>query len=468
MVFSSPIFLFYFLPLTLLVYYNIPFRWRNPFLTIASYIFYGWWKPWFTAFMFGTTTLDHSMAKIIGAPGASRRRRRLALAASVTGDLAVLAFFKYFMFSAESLNQLLALVGADTFSFLRVTLPIGISFYTFKSISYTVDVYRGVARPAKSLGDYACFVSLFPQLMAGPIQRYHTVAEQLAHRAHTVSRFAAGTELFVLGLAKKILLANPMGSVADSVFGAEAPGALDAWFGAAAYTFQIYFDFCGYSDMAVGLGRMLGFEFMKNFDAPYRSESITEFWRRWHISLSTFLRDYLYIPLGGNRKGPHRTYANLLIVMLLGGLWHGAKWTFVAWGAYHGLWLCAERLRGKHGIWSGFPRPFRIACTFILVIFSWVLFRAESLTAACGYVASMFGAGGGSVAGSLLAAEIYTPYFLGVFGLCAFLVAQPVQAFDWVERPAAAWRPALILPLLFLAMVVMASQAFNPFLYFQF
>jgi alginate O-acetyltransferase complex protein AlgI len=259
-----------------------------------------------------------------------------------------------------------------------------------------------------------------------------------------------------------------MGEVTDAVFHAAAPHALDAWFGVLAYAFQIYFDFAGYSDMAVGLGRMLGFEFMRNFNAPYRAESITDLWRRWHISLSTFLRDYLYIPLGGNRRGPARTYANLAIVMLLGGLWHGARWTFVAWGAYHGLLLALERWRGKKSLYGSFPRPLRAAATFVLMLLSWVLFRSESLTAAGRYFAAMGGLGPADSGGLLLAADLYTPRLLAVAGLCAALVIQPVQAFDWAEQPVTLSRAVLLLMLFVLALNMMATQAFNPFLYFHF
>jgi alginate O-acetyltransferase complex protein AlgI len=468
MVFSSHIFVFYFLPVLLLVYYNLPLRWRNVFLAAMSYAFYGWWKPWFVTLMLACTAANYLCAGLIAAPGASRARRTGALVLACGASLGLLAFFKYFMFSLESLNSLLAVFGAAALPVLRVTLPIGISFFTFQALSYTVDVYRRHAPPARSLLDFACFVSMFPQLIAGPILRYHTVADQLAARQHTVSRFSCGAALFILGLAKKILLANPIGEVADAVFAAAAPCALDAWFGVLAYAFQIYFDFSAYSDMAVGLGRMLGFEFLRNFDAPYRAESITDLWRRWHVSLSTFLRDYLYIPLGGNRKGPARTYANLAVVMLLGGLWHGAKWTFVAWGAYHGLLLAYERWRGKRSLYGPLPRPLRVAITFVLMLLSWVLFRSESLCDAGRYFAAMFGSGqptGGSV---LLAADIYTPKSLVVMALCAALTVQPVQAFDWSQRPVTPARAVMLLGLFVLALVAMSAQAFNPFLYFQF
>jgi alginate O-acetyltransferase complex protein AlgI len=363
---------------------------------------------------------------------------------------------------------LLAAVGAEPFRVMTVVLPIGISFYTFHSLTYIIDLYRGHATPAKSFADFSAFVALFPDLVAGPIIRYKTLAEQLASRSHTLSRFASGVLIFMLGFAKKILLANPMGHVADAAFGAADPLPLDAWVGVLAYAFQIYFDFCGYSDMAVGLGRMLGFEFLKNFDAPYRADSITDVWRRWHISLSSVLRDYLYYPLGGNRKGPTRTYVNLAVVMLLGGLWHGAKWNFIVWGAYHGLLLGYERWRGKQSIYGLWPRSVRIGLTFLLMLFSWVLFRAENLTDAWQYFGSMFCLRPVADTAPLLGATLYTPYRMLVLLLCAALVFQPVQAHDWALRPVNWPRVAVALPLFALALVTMYSQAFNPFLYFQF
>jgi alginate O-acetyltransferase complex protein AlgI len=347
-------------------------------------------------------------------------------------------------------------------------LPIGISFYTFQSLSYTVDVYRGDAPAARSLVDFACFVSMFPQLIAGPIIRYRTVAQQLVYREHTLPRFSAGTSLFILGFAKKILLANPMGEVADAAFAAAAPTTLDAWFGIVAYAFQIYFDFAAYSDMAVGLGRMLGFEFPKNFNAPYLADNITDFWRRWHISLSTFLRDYLYIPLGGNRLGPSRTYVNLATVMVLGGLWHGANWTFLVWGVMHGTLLMGERWAGKNSLYRTLPKTLRIGITFVLVLIAWVFFRAESLTAAGDYLAAMFALQTTPGSSLLLAAELYTVRNLAVAAICAILTIQPIQAFDWSQKRLNLAAAMFVLMLFLLALAVMPTQAFNPFLYFQF
>lgn len=468
MVFTSHVFIFYFLPTFLLLYFNFPYRWRNLLITVASYLFYGWWEPWFVCLMMFTTVADFIWGRVIAAPGATPWQRKSALVACVATNLGFLAFFKYYMFSVESLNRLLGLVGSDLLPIMEVVLPIGISFYTFHSLTYVIDVYRGDAKVANSFTDFSAFVALFPDLVAGPIIRYHTLADQLAYREHTIKRFASGIAIFILGFAKKVLLANPAGNVADAVFNTESPCAPDAWFGVLAYSFQIYFDFCGYSDMAVGLGRMLGFEYLKNFDAPYLAESITDLWRRWHISLSSVLRDYLYFPLGGSRKGPQRTYMNLALIMLLGGLWHGAKWTFVLWGAYHGLLLALERWRGKQSTYSRLPRPVRIGITFVLMLISWVLFRAEDLDATLRYFSAMFGLRPSSASSALLAAEIYTPLSLTVMSLCAVFVFQGVQAHEWAQRPQTWPRVALLVPLFVLSLIVMFSQAFNPFLYFQF
>ncbi|UCG88352.1 MAG: MBOAT family protein, partial [Gemmatimonadota bacterium] len=343
----------------------------------------------------------------------------------------------------------------------------GISFYTFQALSYTIDVYRGTAPPARSPVDFACYIGLFPQLVAGPIVRYHTVAEQLVRRSHTWEKFSSGVALFVLGFAKKILLANPMGHAANAAFNAQELTTLDAWFGAVAYALQIYFDFSGYSDMAIGLGRMIGFRFMKNFDSPYLAESIIDFWRRWHISLSSFLRDYLYIPLGGNRKGPWRTYLNLAIVMLLGGLWHGANWTFVAWGAYHGVLLAFERTLGKRSLYHGLPRPMRIAATFVLVLFSWVLFRSANLEQAMDYIGVMLGAGSSDACALLLSAQLYTQGTLLIAGVSSLIIILPIQAYGWSD--SITWPKAPMLGgAFFLSLMVMCGQSFNPFLYFQF
>ncbi len=447
-------------------YYLLP-RGRNALLLAASYVFYAWWDPAFVLLMFAATVINYLGAKVMAAPEASSARRRAAVTVSVAASLGLLGFFKYFVFVQENLNGMLAALGAPTFGVWRIVLPVGISFYTFQSLSYTVDVYRRVCPPVRSFVDFACFVSLFPQLIAGPILRYNAIAPQLHERTHTLEKFAAGTGLFILGFARKILLANPMGQIADAAFAADHLLPLDAWFGVIAYAFQIYFDFAAYSDMAVGLGRMLGFEFDKNFDAPYRAESITDFWRRWHISLSSFLRDYLYIPLGGNRRGRRRTYVNLAVVMLLGGLWHGANWTFVLWGAWHGGLLIIERAGNKQSLYRRLPHAVRVGVTFVLVLFGWVLFRSETVGEAAHYLTTMFGRAETGPGTMLVSARLYTPANVSMMMLCAILAFGPLQAFEYVRRVT--WpRIALLIVLFAVSLMVMSAQAFNPFLYFQF
>ncbi|HUU00993.1 MAG TPA: MBOAT family protein [Myxococcota bacterium] len=467
MVFTSHIFVFYFLPACLLVYYLLPRRFRNLFLTVASYLFYGWWKPWFVTLMMTSTMVDYVAGRVISAAGASKRRRKLALIVSMCTNLGLLAVFKYAMFTQENLNTMLHLFGAQGFEVLRITLPIGISFYTFQTMSYTIDVYRGTAKPVRRFVDFSCFVALFPQLIAGPIVRYNTIAEQLDNRRHTLDLFSSGVMLFILGFAKKILLANPVGAIADAAFAVNGPSALVAWLGALAFTFQIYFDFSGYSDMAIGLGRMFGFEFPKNFNSPYQSESITDFWRRWHISLSTFLRDYLYFPLGGNRRGARRTYFNLATVMLLGGLWHGAYWQFVVWGAYHGALLIAERLIGKKSYYAGLPHPVRVAMTFGLVVISWVPFRADNMGQALRHVGSMFGLTSSAPSAGLLYGQLLSFNCLFMLAVCALLSGFKTQAWDFAEKLSWAKVPVLVV-LFVVSCAAMFAQAFNPFLYFQF
>ncbi len=377
MVFSSYLFIFYFLPLSLLLYYPIPWRPARHFLlTILSYIFYGWANPKFIFLMLVSTLIDYiaglvqahdgfrgwrNEPRLLEPGGARTRTQKVALVTSIVMNLSLLGFFKYFNFGVDNYIALLHTLGFSSAQFenvLRVTLPLGISFYTFQSMSYSIDVYRGDTRAMRSANDYFCFVAMYQQLVAGPIVRFSEVADQLKHRTHTIDKFARGVALFSLGLSLKVLLANPCGKIADTVFNAGPTVTLDAWYGAMAYAFQIYFDFAGYSEMAIGLGLMLGFVFAKNFETPYRSESITEFWRRWHISLSSWLRDYLYIPLGGNRKGEVRTYINLMLTMLLGGLWHGASWNYLIWGGIHGGMLSIERKQGKNSFYAKLPRAF--------------------------------------------------------------------------------------------------------------
>lgn len=473
MVFSSHIFLFYFLPITLALYYLSPRILKHLVLTLVSYVFYGWWNPWFIFLMLASTVIDYYLGQMIVAPGASQKRRKNAMIVSIVSNLLFLMFFKYTTFLAWNANALSVAAGMGDLNlpafFYQIVLPVGISFYTFQSMSYCIDLYRGHAVPARSLIDFACYVSMYPQLVAGPIVRYGSVADQLRERAHTLEGFVAGFTRFNYGFAKKILLANPMGAIADACFNA-SPGALSApmaWLGIIAYAFQIYYDFSAYSDMAIGLGRLFGFRFPENFNAPYKSKNITEFWRRWHISLSTFLRDYLYITLGGNRKGPSRTYINLLLVMLIGGFWHGAQWTFIVWGAIHGIMLAFERLMGKDSWYGRLPNPVRVAITFVVVLITWVFFRAENFEVAQRYLAAMFGLGGSAPAADLLAASILRPVNWFWFALCAWITWGMPTSAVFLER-LRPWHVIVGFVFLGIGVVLLYTQGFNPFLYFQF
>jgi len=344
---------------------------------------------------------------------------------------------------------------------------LGISFYTFQSMSYAIDVYRGDAKAIRKFIDFACYVSMFPQLVAGPIIRFQEVADQLVFRTHTMEKFSRGVAFFALGMGKKILLANPCGKIADTVFKAGANHIVDAWYGIVAYAFQIYFDFSGYSDMALGLGLMVGFVFAKNFDSPYHSKSITEFWRRWHLSLSYWLRDYLYIPLGGNRKGTLRTYVNLFLVMFLGGLWHGASWNFAIWGSLHGGMLSLERLKGKGSLWSWFPAPIRMGFTFVVILITWVFFRAATLPDAIIYLKSMFGLVIPKTGSSLMSSLIYSPYYMGSLGLAGLVVWSSPQTWDFTKQ-INGWKIGYILGVFILAIAILTTQSYNPFIYFIF
>lgn len=485
MVFSSHIFLYCFLPIALVLWFAVPRRAQHLVLSLLSYVFYGWANPLFVPLMLCSTALDYVSGLVISgqtpAPGNSVSvalvrggtrtiRQKTALTVTVLLNLSLLAFFKYFNFGVDSWNQLMQGLGwgsAGLETAFRVTLPLGISFWTFHAISYVVDVYRGDARAIRNYVDYSCYVAMFPQLVAGPIVRFQDVAEQLSERTVSLEKMACGVAFFSFGLAKKILLANPCGQTADLAFGAESPGVIESWTGLLAYAFQIYFDFSGYSDMAIGLALILGFQFVRNFDAPYRSESVTEFWRRWHISLSTWLRDYLYIPLGGNRGSSLRTGLNLFIVMVLGGLWHGASWTYVTWGALHGLLLVGERALGRKPFYSRFPKPVRVTLTFLLVCLTWVVFRANSIPHALHYCGSLIGLTDSPADARLVTAlmcrvDVYVP--LAAAAMVTWLAPQTWDLTRHITRSVA----LLIIVLLWVSMAGLAIQTFNPFIYFMF
>jgi alginate O-acetyltransferase complex protein AlgI len=465
MVFTSFAFLFLFLPVFLAGYFALGKRHRNLWLFLASVAFYGWGRPYWVLIMLSSTVLDFTVALCMGekCPGGNeeaRPHRKLLLVLSIVANLGLLGWFKYANFFVHSTE---AVIGT-TFGWEDVLLPVGISFYTFQSMSYTIDVYRGSVRPTTSLVDFACYVTMFPQLVAGPIVRYRDVHQQLQHREHNLTQFGAGAAAFAIGFVKKVLIADMMAPIAAAGFGMQDPGLVPAWTSLLAYSVQIYFDFSGYSDMAIGLGLMLGFHFPRNFDSPYLSESITEAWRRWHISLSTWLRDYLYIPLGGNRLGELRTYANLMATMLIGGLWHGANWPFVCWGAYQGIWLCLERVRGRTAFHARLPRPLRIALTYLIFTFGWSMFVARDFAHLWNLWGGLFGVHGGGSALSVNGNELatYVP-LLGALGIVF-----------WMPNSAALLRrfhPVVIAlsGVLFLAALSHSLAVTNlPFLYFRF
>ena len=486
MVFTTHFFLFYFLPAFLVCYYTMPYRWRTGLIGVASMLFYAWANPWWALVMMFSTTVDYICGRVLAvqanlslAPDGDYQAipkdmprtagMKLTMWVSVISNLLFLAYFKYIGFVTENLQALASKfgMGEDAVPVLQVILPIGISFYTFQSMSYCIDVYRGDARPMRRVMNFFAFETLYPQLVAGPIVRYLDISEQLNHRTHTFEKFSRGVAFFAMGMAKKILIANPMGHIADQAFAAGNLAWYDAWYGVVAYAFQIYFDFSGYSDMAVGLALMIGFAFIQNFNQPYRADSITDFWRRWHISLSTFLRDYLYIPLGGNRRGHWRTYVNLLTVMVIGGLWHGASWNFVIWGTIHGVMLAAERMQGKDSVYRSLPRAVRVGITFGIVCLAWVFFRAETLPQAMTYLNSLFGLASLTPGSHVAAAAMYTPYHVVMFLIAVFITWKGVEAWKFTEN-LSLQRVAVIMSLLFVSVLFMWGQTENPFLYFRF
>ena len=388
MVFSGITFLIYFLPVFLLIYHLAPHKYKNGVILLASIYFYSWGGPKFIFVILGTTLLDYFLVNAMHKQKTQKGKIGF-LVFSLCLNLGLLFYFKYCNFFIENIN---ALFGADI-KWLKVALPIGISFYTFESLTYVIDVYRGVHKPLKNFWHYQTYILMFPKLIAGPIVRYHDIADQITHREknYTPDVKLSGFFIFCIGLAKKTIIANTLGMQADAVFKL-APEQIDtaaAWVGAIAYTFQIYFDFSGYSDMAIGLAKMMGFKLPQNFNNPYLSSGITEFWRRWHITLGTWMKNYLYLPLGGNRQGKTKLYRNLIIVFLVSGLWHGASWNFVLWGAYHGIFLVMERLFlsklfERVGKWIAVP------ITFLIVVTGWVLFRNEDLGFAAVVIKKMY------------------------------------------------------------------------------
>ena len=469
MVFSSPLFLFAFLPLVIGLYFLTPHRARNANLLLVSLLFYLVGSGAYILILLGLIVLNYFAAlRIERTEGTTRK---LLLAVAVALNLAPLVVYKYGGFAISILSQVRGWWGAPALPRPELFLPAGISFFAFQGAAYLIDIYRRELPACRSLVDYALFKSFFPQLIAGPIARYHDLARELRERSSSLAGVEAGLVRFGFGLGKKVLLADNLGRVADPIFALAGPDltTATAWLGVLCYAFQIFFDFSGYSDMAIGLGQAFGLVLPENFHQPYLSRNVTEFWRRWHMTLSSWFRDYLYIPLGGNRHGTFRTGLNLVLVFFFCGLWHGAAYTFIIWGLYHGALLLVERvLKMRWGIqpngWSG------QTLTFILVLISWVFFRAHSLPEALTFLKAMFGLAGGENRPVFTAS-----FYLSANNVCYLLVAA-VCAF-WPERPVLAGRSASIvgslrslaaLLITALALIAQSPQSFNPFIYFQF
>ncbi|MBQ7397489.1 MAG: MBOAT family protein [Clostridia bacterium] len=479
MIFSSTLFLFIFLPLTLLIYYAIPKKYvtaKNIELLIASLIFYAWGEPKNVILMLVSIAANYSFGLLFEKYDENKRIRKLVLIGSVVFNLGLLFYFKY--------------LGFFTGGRVTVILPIGISFFTFQIMSYTIDVYLRNVKTQRDPFKLALYISLFPQLIAGPIVRYVDIEKELASRTYDVDKIFKGVTRFSVGLAKKVVISNTVGLLADNIFKLDVTQMSSAtgWLGAIAYTLQIYFDFSGYSDMAIGLGHMMGFNFIENFNYPYISKSVQEFWRRWHISLSSWFRDYLYIPLGGNRKGKIRTYINLLIVFACTGFWHGAAWNFLVWGLFHGLFLVIERIGFKKVLAGEFkslenkPKAAK-ACritmtvighiyTMLIAIIGWVLFRAETMGKAWQYLCTMFRFSDWGWVKAVAQLDGYTLVILLLGVVCSFpivpFVREKLRKYSWGETAVSIIGAVSMLTLLLLSIFCLTGSDYNPFIYFRF
>lgn len=473
MVFSSSIFLLYFFPFFLLIYYLSADKYKNYVLLASSIFFYSWGAPKFIFVILGTTFIDFHLVSLMSKTK-NDFHRRLMLTLSLSINLGLLFYFKYSNFFIENVNSALSVFGSGQIHWTKLILPIGISFYTFETITYVVDVYRRVHNPLKNFWDYQLYIILFPKLIAGPIIRYHDIADQITDRSknETIDNKLTGLYRFTLGLAKKVLIANHMGQQADEIFALNIADidTYTSWIGILSYTFQIYFDFSGYSDMAIGMGKMIGFKFPENFNNPYISQSITEFWRRWHISLGNWMRNYLYIPLGGNKVSKFRLYFNLWLVFLASGLWHGASWSFIFWGAYHGFFLVIERafLLKIYEKFGKFPSTL---LTFLFVMIGWVFFRIEKIEDGVSFVKKMFSFDFKD--GIYLTSEYFTFCVIAfVFAFFTyFKLGQKIQDNIYlndysIKRHIFMTFTTLVLFILSISSIT--GSGFNPFIYFRF
>ena len=463
MVFSGLPFLFFYLSVTLLIYKLTPLKLRNFILLLASLFFYGWGEPVYIVIMFLSIAVDYTHGMLVEKWRANDRKARMAVASSVFFNLLILVFFKYYDFLAGSIN---AVTGLHL-PLLGVTMPIGISFYTFQTMSYTIDVYRKDAPVQRNIITFGTFVTIFPQLIAGPIIQYKSVAEQLENRKEDLDKFVSGIQRFCVGMAKKVLLANAIGKLWNVFLGTNPSEltVLGGWLGLVAYAFQIYFDFSGYSDMAIGLGRMFGFEFIENFNYPYISKSIVEFWKRWHISLTNWFREYLYFPLGGNRVSRGKWIRNILIVWLLTGIWHGAGWNFVLWGLYYAVWMLAERLfLGKWLV--KLPSFLQHIYAMVVVLVGWGLFAIENMGQLGGYLAVCFG--GGPLVNAFTLYELFS-YLPTLVILVVAATPLGKNLFLRLPEKLRLVLTAILVPAsLVLCTASLVDASYNPFLYFRF
>lgn len=476
MVFSSIVFILYFLPITIGCYYFLPNKFKNFFLLFVSAVFYAWGAPKFIFVILLTTFFDFFIVQAIDKQP-NKIRRKVLFIFSLTINVGLLFYFKYLNFFIDNINVVLKNNNNDTWPILNIILPIGISFYTFESITYVVDVYLGKHKPLKKFFDYQLYILLFPKLIAGPIIRYSDIANQITNRfkEYNSEMVIRGFRRFVIGLCKKVIIANVLGEVADQIFNAsvENVNTLDIWIGMFSYTFQLYFDFSGYSDIALGIGTMLGFTFPENFNNPYNANSVTNFWQRWHISLGNWMRNYLYIPLGGNQVSPMRIYFNLWIVFLISGFWHGAEWTFIAWGIYHGFFLVIERI-GFLKVLNKIPKIFSVTFVFLIVSIGWVLFRANGLMVGIDYITNLFNSKLNDHYSSIeYTTEFVTTFSLAIIfsfcclsgkasGLFDFLVIKKLKPIQNLAFTMSS------IVMLFICVSYIAIANFNPFIYFRF
>ena len=468
MVFSSIIFMFTFLPLSLLIYYVMPKGIRNFTLLLISLIFYAWGEPIYVLLMVLTIIFDYIMARLINKSRNKKIKCKIIFIFTLIVNILILGFFKYYGFLIDNINNIFNL----SIQYRKLALPVGISFYTFQTLSYIVDVYLDKVKVQKNIVSFALYVTMFPQLVAGPIVKYSDIDYQLDNRRESFNKFGYGVERFLRGLAKKVLLANNIGIIWTTVQGMDINhiSVLTSWIGIIAYTFQIYFDFSGYSDMAIGLGKMFGFDFIENFNYPYISKSVTEFWRRWHISLGTWFREYIYIPLGGNRTSTLKHIRNLFVVWLLTGLWHGASWNFVVWGLYYGFILLMEKMI-LNRVLIKLPNFIKHIYTMILVIIGWVFFGSTTLSVAIDYIKVMFGVGGNPLIDSDSLYYLYTNIKLFIIlGVCATPIVSIIfnKIINIGEKKGIVFAVIINILIIILSTAYLVNETYNPFLYFRF